>query len=309
MSNASLRFTISGYIIFIAKAAPLIVIPILVYKFSNWWLLFGILFAYAAISVTYLRTKYLVFSLLLIAFIIYCYLNGFNIQQPVSFFFLCFSTNFILLVVYRMIGFGDKTSRAMIAAMGNRLANEEIEKEIDKGMAMWRAEKKANENIYTDSLVAGKDFQWKHISGFYMCVRSFSQLAEIVGDKVFDPVAKTYGFLYAELPNPDVDQQKRIIKLPIEHKSDYKSIYRANLDKGLKSDINELIVLYEYRRGLFGRLKPCFHVAAFRKGTWQTFFKAVENYATPEFKWPKPLFLFQPSSSIPFPQTKNLFSK
>lgn len=139
MSNASLRFTISGYIIFIAKAAPLIVIPILTYKLSNWWLLFGILFAYAAISVTYLRAKYLVFSLLLIAFIIYCYLNGFNIRQPVSFFFLCFSVNFILLIIYRIIGFGDKASRAMIAAMGNRLANAEIDKDVEKGMAIWRA--------------------------------------------------------------------------------------------------------------------------------------------------------------------------
>ena len=118
-----------------------------------------------------------------------------------------------------------------------------------------------------------------------------------------------YGTIEAELPNPDVDPGQRIVLLPIEHKSDYKSVYRAHLDRGVESGANELIVLYEYRRGLFGRRKPCIHVACYPAGTWQGFFDAVDKYASSEFRWPQPLFLYSPSPSGPFPATtKNLFS-
>jgi len=159
------------------------------------------------------------------------------------------------------------------------------------------------------SLIAGVDFPWQNIAGYYMCVRSFTPFADVSGDNVGAPVLNKYGLVYAELPNPDVDEEQRTLCLPIEHKSDYKSFSRAHLDNEIESGINELVVLYEHRKGLFGGKKPCFHIAAFPEGTWETFFEAVDKYSASEFKWPKPLFLFQPSSNIAFPQTTNIFSK
>jgi hypothetical protein len=74
-----------------------------------------------------------------------------------------------------------------------------------------------------------------------------------------------------------------------------------------------LVVLYEHRRGLFGGRKPCIHVACYPAGTWQGFFNAVEKYASAEFRWPEPFFLYAPSPNAPFPAptkslTKNGFS-
>lgn len=159
------------------------------------------------------------------------------------------------------------------------------------------------------SLIAGIDFPIQHIAGYYMLVKSFTQYANINGDEVYAPILNKYGLISAELPNPDVDEKQRIIILPIEHKSDFKTLYRAHLDTGVSSGIHELVILYEHRKALFGGRKACFHVAAFLEGTWQTFFEAVNNYAATEFKWPKPLFLFQPSSTAPFPLTTNIFKK
>jgi hypothetical protein len=67
-------------------------------------------------------------------------------------------------------------------------------------------------------------------------------VADVAGDKVGSPILGAYGIFNAELPNPDVSPEQRIIQLPIEHKSDYKSVYRANIDQGVKSGANELIV-------------------------------------------------------------------
>ena len=157
--------------------------------------------------------------------------------------------------------------------------------------------------------MAGVDFPWQNIAGFYLCIRSFAPYASISGDKIGSPMLNTYGVINAELPNPDVDEEQRIISLPIKHKSDFRSLSRAHLDAGVKSGDNELVILYEHRTGLFGGQKACFHVAAFPDGTWQTFYEAVESYSAKEFRWPKPLFLFQPSSTAPFPPSSNLFSK
>jgi hypothetical protein len=158
-------------------------------------------------------------------------------------------------------------------------------------------------------LVAGKSFPWQHIDGYALRVRLFLPFADIEGDKVGSPIMGTYGLINAELPNPDVNPEQRIVQLPIEHKSDYKSVSRAHLDSGVKSGANELIVLYEHRRGMFGGRKPCIHVACYPAGTWQSFFDAVDEYASGEFRWPQPLFLYQPSPNSFFPATtRNLFS-
>jgi hypothetical protein len=160
---------------------------------------------------------------------------------------------------------------------------------------------------------AGISFPRKWITGYYMRVRSFTRFAKVEGDSVGSPVAGIYGIIKVELPNPEVDPQQRLVNLPIEHRSDYKSVYRAHFDSSIESGVNELIVLYEDRRGLFGRRKPCIHIACYPAGTWQGFFNAVDKYAPAEFRWPEPLFLYAPIPNGPFPTptkglTKNLFS-
>jgi len=154
---------------------------------------------------------------------------------------------------------------------------------------------------------AGRDFRWEWIAGYYMRVRKFLPLAKLNGDNVSGALPDgVCGFIHAELPNPDVEPEKRIVSIPIQNKSDYKSVFRAHLDAGIKSGVNELIIVYQHRRGLFGKRKPCIHVAGYPAGTWQGFFEAVDRYASAEFRWPPPLFLYEPIPNGPFPATKGL---
>lgn len=157
-------------------------------------------------------------------------------------------------------------------------------------------------------LTAGINFPWKYIAGYFMCVRSFSPFTELIGDKVGPSILGTFGMIYAELPNPDVETEQRILGLPIKHKSDYKSISRAYYDTGIKDGTNELVLLFEPRKNIWGQQKASFHIAMYPSGTWNKFFEAVNNYAAKEFKWPRPLILFQPSSTNVFPSTTNIFS-
>ncbi len=161
----------------------------------------------------------------------------------------------------------------------------------------------------TTPLTAGINFPWKYIKEFFMCVRSFDPMVEINGDKVGSPTLGIFGIVNAELPNPDVEPQERILSLPIKHQSDYKSLTRAHIDKGVKNGTNELIILYENRRNLIGQPKACFHVSIYPTGTWNSFFEAVTNYKAQEYRWPRPLILYQPSSNNFFPTTENIFSK
>lgn len=160
---------------------------------------------------------------------------------------------------------------------------------------------------------AGIDFQWEWIAGYYMRVRKFHRLATLNGDNVSGALPDgTCGFIHAELPNPDVEPEKRIVSIPIQNKGDYKSVFRAHLDAGVNSGVNELVIMYQHRRGFFGKPKPCIHVAGYPAGTWQGFFEAVDRYASGEFRWPPPLFLYSPLPNGPFPApkglTKNAFS-
>jgi hypothetical protein len=154
--------------------------------------------------------------------------------------------------------------------------------------------------------MAGRDFRWEWIAGYYMRLHKFMPLAKIEGDTVGPRSVLGYGYINAELPNPDVEPEKRIVSIRIENKSDYKSVFRAQLDSGIKSGVNELIILYQHRPGLFGKHKPCIHVAGYPAGTWQGFVEAVDRYASGEFRWPPPLFLYAPTTWHVFPPTKNL---
>ena len=154
--------------------------------------------------------------------------------------------------------------------------------------------------------MAGIDFRWEWIAGLHMRLRKFMPLVKIDGDIVGPRTILGYGFINAELPNPDVQPEQRIISLRIQHKSDFKSISNAHLDRGVRSGANELIILYEHRRGLFGTPKPCIHVAGYPVGTWQGFVDAVDRYAPAEFRWPPPLFVYEPTDWRVFPPTKGL---
>jgi hypothetical protein len=158
-------------------------------------------------------------------------------------------------------------------------------------------------------LIAGLSFPLEYIAGYYMRLHTFTPLAELVLDNVGPPgLMGAYALANVELPNPDVEPHQRIITLPIKHKSDYKSLYRANIDSGVKAGTNELVLLYEHRRGFWGGLKPSLHVAAYPAGTWSSFFEVVSHYAVDQFRWPVALFLYQPSSTQAFPSRGNIFS-
>ena len=158
-------------------------------------------------------------------------------------------------------------------------------------------------------LIAGINFPVEYIVGYYLRLHRFIELTTFVLGKVGPPALMgEYGLAEVELPNPDVEPHQRIITLPIKQKSDFKSLYCANIDSGVKDGTNELVLLYENRRGFFGGLKPSLHVAAYPAGTWNGFFEAVSRYASDKFKWPDALFLYQPSDLKVFPASGNLFS-
>jgi hypothetical protein len=159
-----------------------------------------------------------------------------------------------------------------------------------------------------DEPIAGKQFPWEQITGYFLRLESLIAYTPVTGEKVGRAQLGSFGLVRAELPNPDVEPQQRIVVLPVENKSDYKSLYRAHLDSGIKEGTNELVLMFENRGGFFGGRKPSFHVAAYPVGTWNDFFKSVENYTSDQFKWPKALFLYQPSNTIVFPASSNLFS-
>lgn len=76
MSALHLVFTaLYGY-------APLLIVPLLAYHYGNWWLLFGILFAYAGAA----GQLSVLFAVVAIGFWI---VNGFDIHQYITFFFFC----------------------------------------------------------------------------------------------------------------------------------------------------------------------------------------------------------------------------
>jgi hypothetical protein len=155
---------------------------------------------------------------------------------------------------------------------------------------------------------AGRDFPWKYVAGFFLRLESFSPFAVIEGDTVKGLPIGSFGLAIVELPNPDVPPEQRLLGLPIEHQSDFKSLSRALLDSGVREKSNEIVLLYEPRRGLFGGKRPCLHLACYPTGTWRTFFDAVSRYASQEFRWPNALFVYQPSSSVVFRSTnENLF--
>jgi hypothetical protein len=128
--------------------------------------------------------------------------------------------------------------------------------------------------------IAGKDFPWGHISGHFLRLKQLIRVASIDGDIVGPAMMGAFGLAIMELANPDVEPEQRFISMPIEHKSDYKSLVRAHLDAGVGDGTNELVVVYEPRRGFLGGKKACLHVAAYPAGTWGGFFDAVSQYAS-----------------------------
>ena len=158
-------------------------------------------------------------------------------------------------------------------------------------------------------LVAGKDFPWEYIAGFYLLFSELYAFAEVTGHLVSGNKAfGAYGVASVELPNPDIDANQRMLRLPIENKSDFKSIVYAQLDSGVKEGTNELILLFENRKGWFGGRKPSLHVAVYPTGTWLKVFEAVTNYNGADYQWPNALGLYQPGNVAAFHASRNLFT-
>ncbi len=160
-----------------------------------------------------------------------------------------------------------------------------------------------------NKLLAGKDFPWEYVAGFYLLFSNLMSFAEVAGHTVRgNKVFGAYGVATVELPNPDIDANQRMLMLPIENKSDFKSIVYAQLDSGVTEGTNELILLFENRKGWFGGRKPSLHVAAYPTGTWLKFFEAVTNYNGADYQWPNALGLYQPSGVAAFHSSRNLFT-
>ncbi len=158
-------------------------------------------------------------------------------------------------------------------------------------------------------LVAGKSFPWEYVAGFYLLFSDLTSFAVVAGHTVQgNKVFGAYGVATVELPNPDIDANQRMLMLPIENKSDFKSIVYAQLDSGVKEGTNELILLFENRKGWFGGRKPSLHVAVYPTGTWLKFCEAVKNYKGADYQWPNALGLYQPSDVAAFHSSRNLFT-
>lgn len=156
---------------------------------------------------------------------------------------------------------------------------------------------------------AGRDFPWENISGFCLRFVRLVPLTDLKGDTVGPLILDAYGMATMELPNPDLAPHQRLITVPIQAKADFKSIYRAQLDGGVREGSTELVVVYEHRRGFFGGPKPGLHIAAYPIGTWKKFFEAVSNFKSQDFVWSPAIFLYQPTATRAFPAKNNLFSE
>jgi hypothetical protein len=157
--------------------------------------------------------------------------------------------------------------------------------------------------------IAGKSFPWEYVTGAVLRVSRFVDFTTL--DGIARAVAMqggAYGLLLAEVPDPDRTPDERLISVPIEHRSDCKSLSRAQMDFGVLAGETELVAVYENRRGWFGRKKASLHIAAFSTGTWNKFLDAVACEKAQEFSWPNALFLFQPGRVQLFQAQTNLFS-
>jgi hypothetical protein len=137
------RYAISGYLGSIMTFGPFVIIPFIAYFNNNWWFLFGILFFLIGQAIASDKLKYIFLAFIVVSFWI---LQSYNLlNKTMNFFFLSFFCGYFLYFLYRRIGFGDKTSRALIAAGGNRDAQEEIDKEVEIAMEKRWAERKKEE--------------------------------------------------------------------------------------------------------------------------------------------------------------------
>ena len=154
------------------------------------------------------------------------------------------------------------------------------------------------------TLFEGKHFSWRYIEGYHLLVEHLTQMS-FEGTEAAGKVMGAYGLLNVSMANPDVSPEARRISLPIEHKADYRALVALTIDSGYADGTNEIVVLYEHRRGLFGRPKPSIHAALYPTGAWKKFYERVEAYDPQGFEWPIPLVRYAPPSLLAFPETPN----
>ena len=157
--------------------------------------------------------------------------------------------------------------------------------------------------------MAGKSFPWKYIDGYYLRVRLFTRFAEMEGDSVGSGVLGVYGVINAELPNPDVNPEQRIVSVLIEHRATTSPCTGRILILASSQEPMSWSLCTSTGEAYFGRRKPSIYVACYPAGTWQGFSNAVEKYASAEFRWPEPFFLYAPSPNAPFPPLRKVLQK
>lgn len=135
---SSFRYNISGWLIILIHLCSFIGIPILAYRFNNWSFLFGIAFVYIGFSFGWKNKSFKIILFAVVGIFLAIY-NFFDLL--VAFYFICFSFGFIGIRLYRIIGLGDKTSRALIS-LNNPDVKQEITKEIEEEFEKSMKEKK-----------------------------------------------------------------------------------------------------------------------------------------------------------------------
>jgi hypothetical protein len=80
---------------FFTMGAPLIAVPLIAYKFHNWWVLIGIVAAFIGASIAEVKRMHLLFYLAAMFCIGFWIRTGFNIHQYVTFFFFCLLFGFM----------------------------------------------------------------------------------------------------------------------------------------------------------------------------------------------------------------------
>ena len=135
-----LRYNASAWLVLIIHLFAFVGVPIFAYRFNNWWFLFGIAFVYIGFSLGWKRSTFKI--LIFAALGIFLAINNFFSQQ-IAFFFLCFSFGFVGIRLYRVIGLGDKTSRALISLV-NQDVKQEISTEIEEALKKYTKDKNSN---------------------------------------------------------------------------------------------------------------------------------------------------------------------
>lgn len=128
---------------------PLIVIPLVAYKFDNWWLLFGILLALIGSFISIMKGGYTFVSLATLFCIGFWIKGGFNIHQYVTFYYFSFLFGFIFYGTMaefnkRKAIVGEQVYEIVKHELTEGETGKKLKKEIDEEMEKMFGKKNSN---------------------------------------------------------------------------------------------------------------------------------------------------------------------